>query len=337
MSDLPTVSIIISTYNGKEILDICLSSLLQRTSYPQEKMRVVVVDDGSTDGTSDFVRHKYGSMVSTLSLERNVGFIQANNRAIDYCLEDAPDYVLLLNNDTRIIQNDWLTKLTGTAESCGERFGVISPKLIFPNGQIQWSGRPRETRTFFLILQTITARNNPGFGSNSDKSAAEDVLEVNTATGACMIMKSDVIRAIGMLDTTLVPAYQEDVEYSFRAWRAGYKVLYRPDACVIHEERITHDSPNSEASRKKKYWQLRNCMIVSLRYFGLAKSLVFGSPIYIVTALFDVRDKHKGLSLFNLKRASGFGEALFVLHRSAVDALSIYLAGESRTWGVKHG
>jgi len=331
MNDLPSVSIIISTYNGKEILDNCLSSLFQRTDYPRERMRVIVVDDGSTDGTSDYVQQEYGSTVSTLSLEKNVGFIQANNRAINYCLEDAPDYILLLNNDTRIIQNDWLMKLTETAESYGERFGAISPTLIFPNRQIQWSGRPRETRTFFLILQTITARNNPGFGIDSSKSGAKDVLEVNTTTGACMLMKSDVIRAIGMFDTTLIPAYQEDVEYSFRAWRAGYKVLYRPDACVIHEERVTHDSPDSEASREKKYWQLRNCMIVSLRYFGLAKALVFGSPIYIVTALFDVRDKHKGLSLSNLKRASGFGEALCVLHRSAVDALSTYLTKPSKT------
>ena len=330
MNDLPSVSIIISTYNGKEILDKCLSSLFEITDYPRERMRVVVVDDGSTDDTCDFVQQKYAGEVSTIRLQENSGFIRANNRAIECYLEDAPDYVLLLNNDTRIMQHDWLTKLVETAEKDG-RVAVVSPKLIFPNRQIQWSGRPRENRTFFLILQTITARNNPGFGIDSSKSGAEDVLEVDTATGACMLMKSDVIRAIGKFDTILAPAYQEDVDYSFRAWRAGYKVLYRPDACVIHEERITHDSPDSEASREKKYWQLRNSMIVSLRYFGLAKALVFGSPIYIVTALFDVRDKHKGLSLLNLKRASGFGEALRILHRSASEALSLYFAGQSRT------
>lgn len=329
MNDLPSVSIIISTYDGKEILDSCLSSLLQRTNYPRERMRVVVVDDGSTDSTYDYVQQKYAGEVSIMRWNENLGFIQANNRAMDRCLEDAPDYILLLNNDTRVIQNDWLRKLTETAESYGERIGVISPKLIFPNGKIQWSGQPRQNRTFSLILQTITARNNPGFGIESPESGATDVLEVNTATGACMLIKSDLIRSIGMFDTALIPAYQEDVEYSFRAWRAGYKVLYRPDACVIHEERLTHDSPDSEASRKKKYWQLRNGIIVSLRYFGLAKALLFGSPIFFFTALFDVRDKQQALGIFNLKRASGFGESVRILHRSAADALSIYLAERS--------
>jgi GT2 family glycosyltransferase len=328
MNDLPSVSIIISTYNGKKILDTCLSSLFQKTDYPRERMRVVVVDDGSIDGTCDFVQQKYLGEVSIIRLEENLGFIRANNKAIQHCLEDGSDYVLLLNNDTRFIQNDWLKKLIETSESCG-LVAAISPTLVFPNRQIQWSGRPREDRTFFLILQTITCRNNPGFGIDSSNKCAEDVQEVDTATGACMLMKSDVIRAIGMFDTTLSPAYQEDVEYSFRAWRAGFKVLYRPDSFVIHEERLSHDSPDSEASRKKKYWQLRNCMIVSFRYFGLAKALVFGAPIYIVTALFDVRDKHKGLTVSNLRLASGLGGALRVLHRSTVDALTVYLTEPS--------
>ena len=169
-------------------------------------------------------------------------------------------------------------KLIETAVRYGEKMGLICPKLIFPNGQIQWSGRPREKSTFFLILQTITARYNPGFGAAHEEVGAEDaVLEVNTVTGACMLIRSAVIRAIGMFDTALVPAYQEDVEYSFRSSRAGYKVLYLPDVCVVHDERSTYDAPGSEASRNKKYWQLRNCILVSLRYFGIKKSLLFGT------------------------------------------------------------
>jgi GT2 family glycosyltransferase len=329
MSDLPSVSIIIPTYNGREILKTCLGSLFRRTDYPRNRVRVLIVDDGSTDGTDEYLRQKYGGQADLVSLKENVGFIRASNLGMTYCLEHEPDYVLLLNNDTRIIQDGWLMKLIETAESYGDQMGLICPKLVFPNGQTQWSGSPRETRTFFLILQTITARHNPGFGTASDASDTEEVvLEVNSVTGACMLIKSDLIREIGMFDTALVPAFQEDVEYSFRSSRAGYKVLYRPDVCVVHDERSSYESRNSEAARNRKYWQLRNCIIVSLKYFGIKKSLFFGSPIYIVTALFDVRDKNKPLGILNLKLANSLTECFLTLYKSVRDALAIYQAEE---------
>lgn len=327
MNDLPSVSIIIPTYNGKEILETCLASLFQRTQYPRDRVRVLIVDDGSTDGTDDYLRQNYGGQADLVSLKENVGFIRASNLGMTYCLEHEPDYILLLNNDTHIIQDGWLMKLIETAESYGDQMGLICPKLIFPNGQTQWSGRPRETRTFFLILQTITARHNPGFGAASDASDAKEVvLEVNTVTGACMLIKVDLIREIGMFDTALVPAFQEDVEYSFRSSRAGYKVLYRPDVCVVHDERSTYEARNSEAARNRKYWQLRNCIVVSLKYFGIMKSLVFGSPIYLVAALFDVRDKNKPLGILNLKLANSLTECFRILYKSVRDALAIYQA-----------
>ncbi|MGZ7180477.1 MAG: glycosyltransferase family 2 protein [Halobacteriota archaeon] len=330
MNDLPSVSIIIPTYNGKKIIEICLASLFQRTEYPRDRVRVLVVDDGSTDGTDDYLRQKYGGKADLVSLKENVGFIRAINLGMKYCLERAPDYIVLLNNDTRIIQDDWLMKLIETAESYGDKMGLICPKLIFPNGQIQWSGRPRETRTFFLILQTITARYNPGFGAASDRGDAEEVvLEVNTVTGACMLIKSNLIKAIGMFDTALVPAFQEDVEYSFRSWRAGYKVLFRPDVRVVHNERSSYESRNSEAARNRKYWQLRNCIVVSLKYFGIMKALLFGSPIYLAAALFDVRNKNEPLGIVNLKLASSLTECFRVLFKSVHDALAIYQSEQS--------
>jgi|SRR5665647_457388 GT2 family glycosyltransferase len=327
MSDLPSVSIVIPTYNGKDLLDSCLASLFQRTKYSRDRLRVVVIDDGSTDGTDNYLQQEYAEKVELISLKENVGFIRASNLGMTYCLQHEPDYILLLNNDTRIVQDDWLKKLIKTAESYGDQMGLICPKLIFPNGQIQWSGRPRETRTFFLILQTITARHNPGFGAANEPSNAEEVvLEVNTVTGACMLIKSDLIRVLGMFDTALVPAFQEDVEYSFRSSRAGYKVLYRPDVCVVHDERSSYESRNSEAERNRKYWQLRNCIVVSLKYFGISKSLVFGSPIYLVAALFDVRDKNRPLGILNLKLANSLTECFRTLYQSVHDALTIYQA-----------
>ena len=79
MNDLPSVSIIIPTYNGKEILHTCLTSLFQRTEYPRDRLRVIVVDDGSTDGTKDCLQREYAGQIDLISLKENVGFIRASN------------------------------------------------------------------------------------------------------------------------------------------------------------------------------------------------------------------------------------------------------------------
>jgi len=319
---LPFVSILISNWNGEEVTDRCIASLLEFTHYPNNKFNIIVVDDGSTDNSVKFLRQKYLKRIDLIALENNVGFIKGNNAGIKYIIEEYdPHYILLLNNDTQAMQKDWLKKLVETAEQ-DEKIGMVGLKLMFPDGRIQWSGRRKESKPLFLIFQTISAGFNPGVGKDEkEANYASFIGEANTASGACMLVKTELFRKIGLLDERLAPMFGEDVEYSFRAWKSGYKVVYRGDVDIIHYESYTIEKFKKELQNKKTYWALRNGMIISRTYFGFWKTLVFGLPIFAVAALLDKKDKSAGLKIRNMKFREGAVKNISLLFKAMHDGL----------------
>jgi hypothetical protein len=306
IDNLASVSILILSWNAAEVADRCISSLLELTDYPKDRFNVIVVDNGSADSSAEFLKGKYSARIELIALEENMGFIKGNNVGIKYIIEKHnPQYILLLNNDTEVMQKDWLRKLVETAEQ-DEKIGIVGPKLMFPNGMIQWSGRKKETNSLFLIFQTISAGFNPGVGkSKTEASYASFIGEANTVSGACMLVKTGLFRKIGLLDERLAPMFGEDVEYSFRAWKSGYKVIYRGDVDVVHHESYTIEKFKKELQNKKTYWALRNGMIISRTYFGFWKTLVFGLPIFALAPLLDKKDKSAGLKIANMKLRPG--------------------------------
>lgn len=309
-------------WNGKEITSKCLDTLLNLTKYEKNYYRVILVDNGSTDGSAEFFDENYGDRIDLLKSDVNLGFINGNNMGINYAIEKLnPSFILLLNNDIEIIEEDWLQKLVETALE-DERIGLVGPKLIFPNGRIQWCGRRIDKNPFFLILQTVTARMNPGFGEFADKSKKANFIDdVNTISGACMLINRKLIDHLGLLDTSLYPMYQEDVEYSFRALKNGYRVIYRGDVMLVHKESETIQKHKSKLESKKLFWALRNSMIVSKRYFGFLKTFVFGMPIFIFITLFDKRHKSKELNIQNIKFADNLTCRIGILFNSIYHGL----------------
>ncbi|AFK22061.1 hypothetical protein Py04_0459 [Pyrococcus sp. ST04] len=305
MEGLPPVTILILNWNGKDVTYNCVSSIIRNTDYPRDKLKIIVIDNGSTDGSYYYLKRKlyqFRDVITVIRLKKNYYFIRGNNIGISYVLEHFdPDYILLLNNDTKVIQKDWLRKLVELAES-DDKIAIVGPKLIFPNGIIQWSARKKEKNPFFLILQTITARLNPGFGEHEEQAISANFIgEVNTISGACMLIRTEFVKKYGKLDISLYPMYQEDVEYSFRAWKHGYKVMYRGDVKVIHYEGYSMESKKlDELEYKKFYWALRNSILVSLRYFGFWKVIIFGLLIYLFVTFFDKKDKTKKLGITNI-------------------------------------
>jgi len=305
MEHFPLVAILVLNWNGKDITYNCVSSIIHNTHYPRDKLKIIVIDNGSTDDSYYYLKRKlyqFRDVITVMRLKKNYYFINGNNIGISYALEHFdPDYILLLNNDTEIIQKDWLRKLIELAEN-DDKIAIVGPKLIFPNGIIQWSARKKEKNPFFLILQTITARLNPGFGEHEEKAIYTNFIgEVNTISGACMLIKAEFIKKHGKLDISLYPMYQEDVEYSFRAWKHGYRVVYRGDVKVIHYEGYSMENKKlEELEYKKFYWALRNSILVSLRYVGFWKVVIFGLPIYLFVTFFDKRYKHRPLEISNI-------------------------------------
>ncbi|MCA9898839.1 MAG: glycosyltransferase family 2 protein, partial [Anaerolineales bacterium] len=117
-----SVSIIVVNWNGRHHLQLCLTALFAQT-YPN--FEVILVDNGSTDGSQAFVREQFPT-VRLIALPENVGFARGNNEGIR---ASTADYIATVNNDTRVDPN-WLTALVETAES-NPNVGMCAAKLLF--------------------------------------------------------------------------------------------------------------------------------------------------------------------------------------------------------------
>lgn len=212
------VSIIIPVWNGRAYLERCLAAVL-----PQEgDFEVIVVDDGSTDGSPELVAREF-PQVSLLRHDANQGFSASVNTG----MRAARGQVLIWLNQDTVVGPNWLPALLD-----GLRFssdvGVAGCKILSSDNEtIQHAGGVVEYPTAFT---RHLGRGEP------DQGQYNELCEVEYVTGAALAVKREVIERIGLLDEGFSPAYFEDVDFCSRARRRGYRIIYQPDAMLIHHE-----------------------------------------------------------------------------------------------------
>ncbi|MEZ0346405.1 MAG: glycosyltransferase family 2 protein [Infirmifilum sp.] len=198
-SDKPLVYIVIVNYNEQHLLRKCLESIFSKTKYPNYK--VLVVDNGSNDGSISVAR-KFP--VELIRLRKNVGYSLANNIGIFHALKHGAQYIVLLNNDIEVLDQNWLD-LAVRAMEVRPEIGLAGFNLIFPDGASQQY--PNITYT----------------------------TEVRDVAFAAVIIKRDVFLKVGFLshkDYKL--GYAEDNDYCYRARNCGFKVIYIPHIKIVH-------------------------------------------------------------------------------------------------------
>jgi GT2 family glycosyltransferase len=217
----PHVAVIVLTWNNQRHTIACLRSLATMSVIP---MQVIVVDNGSTDGTPMAVRLRFPD-VTVLQNGENLGFAAANNRGIRHALAHGADYIWLLNNDT-IVAPDCLSALLAVAES-DPKIGMLGPKICYhdtPNrlqsagGWVSW--HPPGTH---LIGE-----------GKADHGQHDQIREVDFVSGCALMAKRQAIEATGLLDPDFF-AYYEDADWGVRMRRTGFRVVYVPQARVWHE------------------------------------------------------------------------------------------------------
>jgi GT2 family glycosyltransferase len=234
MKEKLVLSIVIVSWNVREDLRECLQSLLRDEGSRLEsgEIEIIVVDNASTDGTAEMVNLEF-PQVKLLVNSQNLGYTKANNIGINH---SRGKYVLMLNPDT-VVHQGALQALIDCAESHPEA-GIIGAKLLNPDGSVQRSARSFPDIGAGLFRNTFLGRlfpNNPfvrrylltDFGY-------DEVREVDWVSGAAMLVRRDLIERIGGLDERFW-AYCEDVDLCWRAWQAGYKVLFCPNAVITHK------------------------------------------------------------------------------------------------------
>jgi GT2 family glycosyltransferase len=227
----PPVSIVILTWNGLEFTRACLESLRAKTC--DVEYHLVVVDNGSTDGTREWLRAQ--NDITLIENETNVGFTRGNNQGMAIV---PPDHdVLLLNNDTLIIQENWLARLREVANDHPD-YGIVGCKLLHPNGALQHAGT-------YMPVGTFWGYQIGGYEANIGQYPG--VREVEGVVGACMYIRRDVRATIGGLDEDYF-SYFEDTDYCLRAALHGYKIVCVGDVYVVHRENTSAKLNNANWS-----------------------------------------------------------------------------------------
>jgi len=215
-------SIIIVSLNGRDRLAMPLEALRRCDPAPAE---VIVVDNGSNDGTSRFVAENHPEAV-LVRAPRNLGFAGGNNLGI---LNAGADVVLLLNDDTEPAP-DFLAPLADEFQRRPDA-GILGCRLLYPDGAtIQHLGG---------IIEANGLTKHVDYGAAVGDQSVTEGFETAYATGAAMAIRRQVLRDVGLLDEGFWPIYFEEVDLCERARRAGWAVRIRPDSTVIHHESQT--------------------------------------------------------------------------------------------------
>lgn len=240
------VTIIILTWNGLAYTKRCLETLRERTVFPDYE--VVVVDNGSTDGTVEYLRSL--PWLRLFENDRNLGFVRGNNRALAASGGDS-DFVLL-NNDTEIIHPEWLLQLQASAYLAPE-VGIVGTRLRRPDGMLLHAGT-------YMPLETFWGQ-QVGSGEKDINQFNADA-EVEGVVFACAYIKREVYERVGPLDEDYF-SYFEDSDYCLKARRHGFKVVCCGSVTLIHHEhastrvnRVSQEGMFTESQKTfKRKWQ----------------------------------------------------------------------------------
>lgn len=288
MSPHPLVAIVILNYNGLVWLRECLSSVFT-TDYPNYE--VYLVDNGSTDGSVAYVERNFPK-VGIIENGTNLGFAQAYNDAIK---EIQADYILLLNNDTKVLAPEWLHELVGTAQRDANIVAVACKMVSMGNHS---------------ILDSVGGMGIPfwrGFvdiGRNVNDSMRFDgptFAPFAFCGGAALVDRVAFIKAGGFDSKYFL--YLEDVDLSWRLRLLGYSVSFAPKARVAH---YFSGSAGSQAiTSKKLYYSHRNLLRTILKNTDRA-TLPWAVSNYLLFSLLAVL----GFGLFEPEKALAMMRAM---------------------------
>jgi GT2 family glycosyltransferase len=219
------LSVVIVNWNTSKFLEKCLASIY--SNHIEREFEVWVVDNASTDQSVPMVRERF-SQVNLIVNEKNRGFSGANNQAIRRC---SGEYVVLLNPDTEV-RSKALDRLVDYMESHPEAGGA-GPLILNPDGTRQISCYPEPTlsRELWRLFQLDRIRHYGTYNFNAWDPDGQR--EVDVIQGACLILRSSALEELGLLDEDYF-MYTEEVDLCFRLRKARWKLIWVPQAEVVH-------------------------------------------------------------------------------------------------------
>lgn len=246
------LSVIVVSWNGKELLRRCLGSIRQRLK--GARYETIVVDNGSTDGAPEMVEREFPE-VRLIRNATNLGFGRGNNIGMAVA---GGDFYLLLNSDTRLVDETPLRLIERLRER--PEVGIIGPRLRFEDGRLQASAHRFVSFSRLLVEELGLYKLLPrarvvdlllaGYWDHSEER------EVDWITGACMVVRQEVFQQTGGFNADMF-LYGEEVEWCHRIRARGWSVLFSPVGEIMHVGHASADLLLGEEGR------IDRCLIAS--------------------------------------------------------------------------
>jgi GT2 family glycosyltransferase len=294
----PHCCAIILNWNGRRFLDACLSSLRKQSL----QTAVLLVDNGSQDGSVEYVKHSFPE-VMVLPLEDNLGFCRANNLGMQEALEQGFESILLLNNDTTLAP-DCVEQLHRVLHS-DAAIAAVCPKIYF-------ASEPKRFWYAGADFSLWTSRSRYTGWKEEDVGQYDRVRSISQATGCAVLVRSSAIKKVGALNPQYW-AYTEDVEWSIRFRREGFWLMYAPAAHVWHKDGGSAVVDGSQDCRQ--YFTTRNLLLLCREHVRW-----FQVPVFLLGFLiFHV------LYYGALRVVQGDRRAFFAMFRGMADSLQYHV------------
>jgi GT2 family glycosyltransferase len=256
----PDLSVVIVNRNTRALLRACLESLAIEPD--QLSIQVIVVDNGSEDGSAEMVAHSFPEAV-LLRNAGNTGFAFPNNQGL---AESTGRYVMLLNSDTEV-RPGALATLVRFMDSHPDA-GACGPLLRYPDGRVQPSCSSFPTPWAHFCDITFLDRLFPRsrrFAGMITSFAHDRTALVEQPAGAALLVRREAIEQVGALDERFA-IYYNDVDWCYRIHLAGWKICFVHDAEVIHHQGVTTRNENRELELTRE--MVRNRLDYFSKHFG---------------------------------------------------------------------
>ncbi len=234
------LTVIVVAYHTRDLIGPCLESVL--TAADGLRVAVYVVENGSQDGSVEFVREHFAA-VNLIDPGSNLGFVGGNNLVLDELLKrgTAGRYVLLLNPDT-IVRPDTFRVMIAFMDATPAA-GAATCRVDLASGGLDWACHrgfptPWSSLTHMLGLQRVFPR-SPLFARYHRKwQNLSTTHEVDAITGAFFLVRREAFEQVGALDTDYF-MFGEDIDWAFRLKAAGWKVFYHPGTSILHYKGVS--------------------------------------------------------------------------------------------------
>ncbi|HEY5601134.1 MAG TPA: glycosyltransferase family 2 protein [Patescibacteria group bacterium] len=257
------IAIVVLNYNLKEATFACLGSL-QSLNKGENEIEIIVIDNNSEEDISKEITQKFPEAVFLQSYD-NFGYSGGNNLGIRKALNDQADAVLVLNPDTEV-DKDLITELVKVLET-DQKIGIVAPKIYFYPGFETHKDRYKKEDLGKIIWYAggkFDAKNVLGSHTGvdeADRGQFDKISQTDFATGAALLIKRDVFEKAGFFDEKYF-LYLEDLDFSLRVKKRGFKILFAPRAIVYHK----NAQSTGLGSSKQDYFITRNRLLFGLKY-----------------------------------------------------------------------